>query len=53
MGKDPLDMNQYNKIYGTCRIPRSGRDELKFNPDSKHIIVVRNNNVKNKVFLST
>ncbi|XP_044750467.1 carnitine O-acetyltransferase-like [Coccinella septempunctata] len=44
MGKDPLDMNQYKKIYGTCRIPRPIRDELQFNPNSKHIIIARNNN---------
>ncbi|KAL3281380.1 hypothetical protein HHI36_004590 [Cryptolaemus montrouzieri] len=44
MGKDPLDMNQYKKIYGTCRIPRPRRDELKFTPNSRHIVVVRNNN---------
>ncbi|KAK9888430.1 hypothetical protein WA026_000678 [Henosepilachna vigintioctopunctata] len=44
MGNNVLDMNQYKKVFGTCRIPRPTRDELKFNPDSKHIVVVRNNN---------
>ncbi|XP_045469830.1 carnitine O-acetyltransferase-like [Harmonia axyridis] len=44
MGKDLLDMNQYKKIYGTCRIPKPKRDEMQFNSDAKHIIVVRNNN---------
>ncbi|CAG9854536.1 unnamed protein product [Phyllotreta striolata] len=44
MGKDPLDMNQYKKIFGTCRIPKPHRDTLEFNPNSKHIIIVKNNN---------
>ncbi|CAH1109108.1 unnamed protein product [Psylliodes chrysocephalus] len=44
MGKDPLDMNQYKKIFGTCRIPQLKRDALEFNPESKHIIIARNNN---------
>ncbi|XP_049831480.1 carnitine O-acetyltransferase-like [Schistocerca gregaria] len=46
MGKDPLDMSQYHKILGTCRIPGVTRDSLWFadpaNPP-KHIIVTRNN----------
>lgn len=44
MGKEPLDMNQYKKIFGTCRIPKSNRDALQFNPTSRHIVVVKNNN---------
>ncbi|KAJ8983433.1 hypothetical protein NQ317_005898 [Molorchus minor] len=44
MGKDPLDMNQYKKIFGTCRIPGEKRDTLEFNSNSRHIIVARNNN---------
>jgi carnitine O-acetyltransferase len=44
MGKDPLDMNQYKKIFGTCRIPGLKQDSLEYNPQSKHIIIVRNNN---------
>lgn len=43
LGKDPLDMSQYNKIFGTCRIPHPKRDKLVFNPSSKHIIVMHNN----------
>lgn len=42
---EPLDMAQYNKIFGTCRIPRPKRDELVYNSNSKHIIVIHNNNV--------
>lgn len=38
-------MNQYKKIFGTCRIPQPKRDLLTFNPDSKHIVVVSNNHV--------
>ncbi|KAH8288031.1 hypothetical protein KR018_002257 [Drosophila ironensis] len=37
----PLDMNQYNRLFGTARIPRLGRDELVQSPDSKHILVLR------------
>lgn len=47
MGKDPLDMNQYKKIFGTCRIPGLKKDHLEYNPQSRHIVVVRNNNVGN------
>lgn len=43
MGKEELDMNQYNKIFGTCRIPCLPVDKLEFNGDSKHIVVVHNN----------
>ncbi|XP_008193031.2 carnitine O-acetyltransferase isoform X1 [Tribolium castaneum] len=44
MGKDPLDMNQYKKIFGTCRIPGVKVDHLEYNPQSRHIVIVRNNN---------
>nr|CAH7723878.1 unnamed protein product [Callosobruchus chinensis] len=43
MGASPLDMNQYKKVFGTCRIPGEKRDSLQFNPDSRHIVVARNN----------
>lgn len=45
MGKDPLDMNQYKKVFGTCRIPGVKRDSLQYHPTSKHIVVVHNNHV--------
>lgn len=45
MGKDPLDMNQYKKVFGTCRIPGLKRDRLEFHPDSTHIVVACNNQV--------
>lgn len=53
MGKDPLDMNQYKKVFGTCRIPGVEKDSLEFHSDSKHIVVVHNNNVRNNYLLIT
>ncbi|XP_018325128.1 carnitine O-acetyltransferase isoform X2 [Agrilus planipennis] len=43
MGNDPLDMNQYNLIFGTCRVPLPNKDSLQYNSDSKHIVVCHNN----------
>ncbi|KAH8235171.1 hypothetical protein KR032_009629 [Drosophila birchii] len=37
----PLDMSQYNRLFGTARIPRLGKDELVQSPNSKHILVMR------------
>uniref|UniRef100_A0A1B6MKJ0 Choline/carnitine acyltransferase domain-containing protein n=2 Tax=Graphocephala atropunctata TaxID=36148 RepID=A0A1B6MKJ0_9HEMI len=45
MGKDPLDMSQYKKVFGTCRLPRIPRDQLAYHPTSKHIIVMHRNNI--------
>lgn len=49
MGKDILDMSQYFKVLGTCRIPGVTRDTIKFygqDPDPpKHIVVAHNNHV--------
>lgn len=42
-GKFTLDMNQYKKIYGTCRIPAREVDRLSFNPRSRHIVVAYRN----------
>ncbi|XP_039762865.1 carnitine O-acetyltransferase-like isoform X1 [Pararge aegeria] len=44
MGKSPLDMAQYKKIFGTCRIPYAKRDKLSFN-DAKYITVIHNNHI--------
>ncbi|XP_069365666.1 carnitine O-acetyltransferase-like isoform X2 [Maniola hyperantus] len=44
MGKSPLDMAQYKKIFGTCRIPYEKRDKLSFN-DTKYITVIHNNHI--------
>ncbi|CAH0603196.1 unnamed protein product [Chrysodeixis includens] len=45
MGKNPLDMQQYKKIFGTCRIPWEKRDKLSYNKDSKHVTVIHNNHI--------
>lgn len=47
MGKEPLDMTQYKRIYGTCRIPAPTYDTMQYSDPScpvKHIAVVHNNN---------
>lgn len=44
MGKSPLDMSQYKKIFGTCRIPGEKRDKLSFN-DTKYVTVIHNYHV--------
>lgn len=44
-GKFPLDMAQYKKIYGTCRIPARDVDEITFSPNSRHIVVAYKNGV--------
>lgn len=45
VGKFPLDMEQYNKIFGTCRVPGLPGDRLVYHPNSKHIVVVVNDMV--------
>lgn len=45
MGKNPLDMSQYKKIFGTCRIPMAKRDKLSYN-DTKYVTVMHNNHVR-------
>lgn len=45
MGKAPLDMSQYKSVFGGTRVPRPKCDELSVNGDSRHIIVMVNNNV--------
>lgn len=42
-GKHPLDMSQYQKVFGTCRIPGSSCDSLSYHPRSEHVIVISNN----------
>ncbi|XP_065345556.1 carnitine O-acetyltransferase-like isoform X1 [Cloeon dipterum] len=46
MGPHPLDMSQYFKVLGTCRIPAEKRDKLRLPNEkdpAKHIVVVHNN----------
>jgi carnitine O-acetyltransferase len=42
IGKFQLDMVQYRKIFGTCRVPGIPGDSLVFHPNSKHIVVIVN-----------
>lgn len=44
-GKYPLDMSQYKKIFGTCRIPAPQVDKIEYNPRSRHIVVIFKNGV--------
>lgn len=44
-GKFSLDMSQYKKIYGTCRIPARDVDKIDYNPQSRYIVVVHKNSV--------
>lgn len=44
IGDKPLDMIQYKKIFGTCRIPHDTRDYLVFNSKSDYITVAYKNN---------
>ncbi|GAB0099293.1 uncharacterized protein DMENIID0001_151450 [Sergentomyia squamirostris] len=44
-GKNELDMQQYRKIFGTCRIPGREIDSLELNPQSKHIVVFHRGNI--------
>lgn len=44
-GKYQLDMAQYKKIFGTCRIPAREIDEIEYNPKSRHIAVAYKNGV--------
>jgi hypothetical protein len=42
---NPLCMNQYSRMFNTCRVPHEGMDELyRFEHSrSKHVVVLRNN----------
>lgn len=44
MGKDPMDMEQYYMVYGTTRMPGKTKDYLSLNPNSKHMVVIHDNN---------
>ena len=45
MGKLLLDMGQYGRIFGTCRIPAKDVDRIEYNPNSKYAIVAYQNEV--------
>lgn len=44
-GKYSLDMSQYKKIFGTCRIPAQKIDKIEYHPKSRHIVVAYKNGV--------
>lgn len=46
MGKHELDNSQFEKVYGTCRIPARGCDKIVYNPDSTHFVVMYKNHVR-------
>lgn len=54
MGKDLLDMSQYFKMLGTCRIPGVTRDSIVYHGQSdnppKHIVVAHNNHVSSILY---
>ncbi|KAJ6630325.1 acyltransferase ChoActase/COT/CPT [Mycena sp. CBHHK59/15] len=37
----PLDMDQYNRLFGTARIPTERGCKMHVNPESQHIVVLR------------
>ncbi|EDV99010.1 carnitine O-acetyltransferase isoform X2 [Drosophila grimshawi] len=43
MGKNELDNSQFGKVFGTCRIPRPVQDDVEYNPNSKHVVVIYKN----------
>uniref|UniRef100_A0A183BIZ0 Carn_acyltransf domain-containing protein n=1 Tax=Globodera pallida TaxID=36090 RepID=A0A183BIZ0_GLOPA len=40
----PLDMSQYQSLFGGCRIPQRGKDRLHHNRNSKHFVVAHQGN---------
>ncbi|KAL4716391.1 hypothetical protein ACJJTC_006753 [Scirpophaga incertulas] len=40
----PLDMSQFDGLFGATRIPQMNKDTIVRDPDSKHILVQRNGN---------
>ncbi|XP_016938097.4 carnitine O-acetyltransferase isoform X1 [Drosophila suzukii] len=43
MGQNELDNSQFGKVFGTCRIPRRGTDEIVYNPSSDYVVVIYKN----------
>ncbi|MDB1123496.1 choline/carnitine O-acyltransferase [Vibrio algarum] len=43
--KQPLCMNQYNNIFSSIRIPRTGTDEFKVSSSRQHIVVLHRNHI--------
>jgi len=40
---NPLDMNQFTRVFGMTRVPAEGSDNLVQASDSKHVVVLRKN----------
>lgn len=45
MGGRILDNSQFSRVFGTCRIPGYSEDSLQYNSNSKHIVVIYQDNV--------
>ncbi|XP_026732330.1 carnitine O-palmitoyltransferase 2, mitochondrial [Trichoplusia ni] len=41
----PLDMSQFNGLFGATRLPRHSKDEIFRDPKSKHVVVQRKGNL--------
>eukprot|EP00924_Labyrinthula_sp_SR-Ha-C_P000044 snap_masked-scaffold_60-processed-gene-0.28-mRNA-1 protein AED:0.01 eAED:0.01 QI:87/1/1/1/1/1/3/71/656 len=41
--RTPLCMSQFKQLFGTCRIPKPGTDEMKHYPESKHVVILSQN----------
>ncbi|XP_053673314.1 carnitine O-palmitoyltransferase 2, mitochondrial [Anopheles nili] len=41
----PLDMSQYQGLFGATRIPELGKDRIYRNESSRHVLVMRNGNM--------
>ncbi|XP_005182585.2 carnitine O-acetyltransferase-like [Musca domestica] len=43
MGKLELDNSQFGAVYGTCRIPLKDEDDIEYNPNSQHVVIIYKN----------
>lgn len=53
MGKALLDMAQYGRIFGTCRIPRPDFDAIEYHPESDYVTVAFRNGVSGWLYFDT
>lgn len=51
MGKLELDNSQFGKVFGTCRIPKRGTDELVYNPCADYVVVIYKNHVSKILYV--
>lgn len=40
----PLDMSQFQGLFGATRVPQIGKDKITRDPTSKHVVVQRRGN---------